>query len=67
MVSNCFVFGSKRRLSAGYVNEADPHALEVLATTHARLTLAGCTSEGVLEAAVAAADWQDLEARLRRL
>jgi hypothetical protein len=62
-----FVFGSKRRFTAGYVKESDPRVLAVIATTHARLTMAGRTSEDMLDAAVAAADWPDLEARLASL
>jgi hypothetical protein len=62
-----FVFGSKRSFSSGYVNAADQHALSTIAMTHARLAGEGRSSEEILEAAVAAGDWSELEARLSGL
>jgi len=59
-----WVFGSKKHCTTGYVNEADKHALTTIATAHARLAVAGRTSEDMLEMAAKAADWQDFEARL---
>ena len=62
-----FVFGSKRSFSSGYVNEAEQQALSTIAMTHARLASEGRSSEDILEAAVAADDWSELEARLSSL
>ena len=62
-----WVFGTKQHCTSGYVNEADSHVLTIIATTHARLVVAGRTSESVLAAAATVTDWQDFETRLSQL
>jgi hypothetical protein len=62
-----WVFGTKQHCRSGYVNEADSHVLTIIATAHARLAVAGRTSEPMLAAAANAADWRDFEGRLRHL
>jgi hypothetical protein len=62
-----WVFGKKTGCRSGYVEEADRPALEAIAAAHARLAVAGKSSEAVLDAAVEASDWADFEARLGRV
>jgi hypothetical protein len=59
-----WVFGSKEHAERGYVTEADPQVLRVVAAAHATLALAGQTSEAILSAAASAADRDEFESLL---
>jgi hypothetical protein len=62
-----WIFGGKRRLSKGYVEEAEKRLLMRLATVHSYLILAGQTSERILGAAQDAVNREDFERQLLSL
>jgi hypothetical protein len=62
-----WLFGDQEHTLRGYVDEADPTLLALLAATHASLLAAGRSSTLILAAAASAVDRRDLEARLAGL
>jgi hypothetical protein len=59
-----WLFGAKNHTQQGYVAEADPRLLHLVALCHANLIAAGQTAEPILRAAEVAEDRQQFEARL---
>jgi hypothetical protein len=62
-----WVFGGKRRLSKGYVEEGEKGLLMRLATIHGYLILAGQTSERILAVAEDCVNREDFERQLLSL
>jgi hypothetical protein len=62
-----WVYGNRRQACPRYLEAGDKNLLRKVAVTHARLILAGQTSEVILSAAVATASHKDFEKRLSSL
>jgi hypothetical protein len=62
-----WVFGQKKHTRRGYVRAGDKRLLEKIAWTHAKLLLAGGSSETMMTAAAEARDQHDFEKRLAEL
>jgi hypothetical protein len=62
-----WIFGDKKRLVRGYVEEGNQGLLMRIAAAHGCLILGGKTSEAILKAAEDSADPDDFDRRLESL